>query len=220
MKNEKEKGSIAQAEIFCNLEEDGIAELAEMAVKRRLAVGEFAFYDGDTADRLYIIKQGKVKLAKNSSEGNEFIISFMGPGGTFGIVAVLAGKPYPCSARAEMETDAFEIKSKDLLPFLDRHPKMALGIIKVLGERLIDAQNRLQDLAGERVEQRLLNALLRLSLTYGTELPFTRHEIAEMTGTTTETVIRIFGSLKERGIISSKRGKITIVDDARLRQLC
>ena len=220
MKDENKIKAIAQAAICCNLDDEEIAEFAGLAAGRSLAAGEFAYYDGDTADCLYIISQGRVKLTKNSSEGNEFIISFMGAGETFGAAATLIGRPYPCSVRAEEATEVLEVKSKDMLAFLDSHPKMALGIIKVLGERLIDAQNRLRDLAGEKVEQRLLNTLLRLFATCGADLPFTRHEIAEMTGTTTETVIRIFSNLKEENIICSERGKITIIDEDRLKQLC
>jgi CRP-like cAMP-binding protein len=88
-----------------------------------------------------------------------------------------------------------------------------------LGGRLRDAQTRLLDLAGEKVEQRLASALLRLSSKLGPTLPFTRQEIADMTGTTTETTIRVMSRLKERGIIRSTRGKVIILDKEKLRLL-
>ena len=206
--------------IFGDLSDAEIAELETIAIERRLKTGEFAYQDGDDASRFYIIDQGKVKLIKHSSGGGEFIIAFLGPDEVFGVVAALIDKPYPCSAVAADETSVVEFDKKDFLPFLHKHPKIALGIIKVLGERLIDAQNRLRDLAGERVEQRLLKTLLRLHSNHGSELPFTRQEIADMTGTTTETVIRVFSHLKDSNIIESVRGKIIIVDDVKLRQLC
>lgn len=211
---------LRQAAIFGGLSDVEAAELDAIAIERNLAPGEFVYQDGDNANRLYVIDQGKVKLIKYSSEGSEFIISFLGPGEVFGAVATLIDKPYPCSAVAAKETSVIEFDKKDFLPFLNNHPKIALGIIKVLGERLIDAQNRLRDLAGERVEQRLLKTLLRLFSKHGSELPFTRQEIADMTGTTTETVIRVFSHLKESNAIQSVRGKITVVDDIKLRQLC
>jgi CRP/FNR family transcriptional regulator len=96
---------------------------------------------------------------------------------------------------------------------------VALSIINVLGGRLRDAANRLKDLAGERVEQRLARILVMLSAKLGKTLPFTRQEIADMAGTTTETTIRLTTQLKERGIISAVRGKITIVDELKLRLL-
>ena len=94
-----------------------------------------------------------------------------------------------------------------------------MRIINVLGERLRDAQSRLRDLAGERVEQRVASVLVMLSAKLGSTLPFTRQEIADMVGTTTETAIRVMSQLKSRGIISSVRGKVTILDEQKLRLL-
>jgi CRP-like cAMP-binding protein len=88
-----------------------------------------------------------------------------------------------------------------------------------LGGRLRDAQGRLKDLAGERVEQRLSSVLLMLSAKLGLTLPFTRQEIADMVGTTTETAIRVMSHLKDRGIIRSVRGKVIILDEEKLRLL-
>jgi CRP/FNR family transcriptional regulator, nitrogen oxide reductase regulator len=96
---------------------------------------------------------------------------------------------------------------------------VALKIIGVLGERLRDAQGRLRDFAGERVEQRLASVLLMLAAKIGPTLPFTRQEIADMAGTTTETAIRVMSILKDRNIIRSTRGKVTIIDEQKLRLL-
>jgi len=94
-----------------------------------------------------------------------------------------------------------------------------MRIISVLGGRLRDAQGRLRDLAGERVEQRLARTLLMLSVKLGSTLPFTRQEIADMAGTTTETAIRLMSNLKDRGIIRSTRGKVVILDETKLKLL-
>jgi CRP/FNR family transcriptional regulator len=72
-------------------------------------------------------------------------------------------------------------------------------------------------LAGEKVEQRLARTLLMLCIKLGPTLPFTRQEIADMVGTTTETAIRVMSHLKDRGIIRSTRGKTVIIDELKLR---
>ena len=90
---------------------------------------------------------------------------------------------------------------------------------RCLGGRLRDAQRRLKDLAGERVEQRLAQTLLMLSAKLGPTLPFTRQEIADMAGTTTETAIRVMSRLKQGKIIRSVRGRIIILDESKLRLL-
>jgi CRP/FNR family transcriptional regulator len=111
------------------------------------------------------------------------------------------------------------VKREDLLSFLADHPQVALRIINVLGERLREAQSRLRDLASERVEQRLASVLLMLSAKLGLTIPFTRQELADMVGTTTETVIRIMTSLKQRKIVRTVRGKVIILNEEKLRLL-
>ncbi len=166
-----------------------------------------------------MVAEGKVKVTKLASTGKEIILSFFGPGEMFGEVAVFENKPYPASAQAISETRLLGIKKADLLEFLIKYPRVSLHIIGILSGRLRDAQSRLRDLAGERVEQRLARMLLMLSARLGITLPFTRQELSDMAGTTTETTIRILSQWKDRGIIHSVRGKITIADESKLKLL-
>ena len=210
---------LRQSFIFSTLNDDELAELASLAIERSFVSNEFIFWDGDAPDWFYIVAKGKVKVLKHSLSGKEFIIAFFGPSEMFGEVAVFEDKPYPASAQAVAETKVLEIKREDFLSFLAHRPEVALRIISVLGGRLRDAQSRLRDLAAERVEQRLTRILLMLSSKLGTTLPFTRQEIADMAGTTTETAIRVMSRLKDGGIIRSVRGKTIIVDETKLRLL-
>jgi len=210
---------LRRASIFSTLSDDELNELARRASERSFMSSEFIFWEGDPPDWFYIVAQGTVKVVKHSSQGREFIIAFFGPGEMFGEVAVFENRPYPASAQATTRTRVLGIKKEDFLSFLAKRPEVALRIINVLGGRLRDAQNRLRDLAGERVEQRVAATLLMLSAKLGPTLPFTRQEIADMTGTTTETAIRIMSRLKNRGIIRSTRGRVTILDKEKLRLL-
>ncbi len=205
--------------IFSSLSDDELAELANLAIERSFVPSEFIFWDGDTPEWFYIITEGKVKVLKHSSSGKEFIIAFFGPGEMFGEVAVFENKPYPASAQAVDEAKVVGIKREEFLSFLAHRPQVVLRILNVLGGRLREAQNRLRDFAGERVEQRLAGVLFMLSSKLGLTLPFTRQNIADMVGTTTETAIRVMRRLKDRGIIGSARGKITILDREKLRLL-
>lgn len=210
---------LRQSLIFSSLNESELAVLAGLAIGRRFKPGEFVFWDEDAPDWFYMVAEGRVKVVKHSSLGKEFIIAFFGPGEIFGEVAVFENKPYPASAQAVSETKVLGIRREDFLSFLAHHPEVALRIISVLGGRLRDAQSRLRDIAGERVEQRLARTLLMLFSKLGPALPFTRQEIADMAGTTSETAIRVMSRLKDGGIIRSSRGKTIIVDETRLRLL-
>ncbi len=210
---------LRQSLIFSSLNADELADLASLAIERGFMPGEFVFWDGDAPDWFYMVAEGRIKVLKHSSTGKEFIIAFFGPGEMFGEVAVFENKPYPASAQAVAETKVLGIKREALLSFLAHRPEVSLRIINVLGGRLRDAQSRLRDIAGERVEQRLASTLLMLSSKLGPTLPFTRQEIADMAGTTTETAIRVMSRLKDGGIIRSVRGKTIIVDETKLRLL-
>jgi len=205
--------------IFSSLNDDELSELADLSIEHSFMPNEFIFWDGDAPDWFYIVAEGKVKVLKHSSLGKEFVIAFFGPGEMFGEVAVFENKPYPASAQAVTETKVVGIKREDFLSFLANRPQVALRIINVLAGRLRDAQGRLRDFAGERVEQRLASVLLMLSTKLGPTLTFTRQEIADMVGTTTETAIRVMSHLKDRGIISSVRGKVIVLDEEKLRLL-
>jgi CRP/FNR family transcriptional regulator len=210
---------IRQSLIFSGLEEDEAAELARLCTEKRLAIGEYAFWEGDEPDRFYLLTSGKIKVVKHSSTGKDFIIAFFEPGEIFGEVAVFENRPYPASAQAVEDSIALGIKREDFLKFLSKRPEVALRLINVLGDRLRTASDRLRDLAGERVEQRLARILLMLSSKLGPSLPFTRQDIADMAGTTIETAIRFLSSLNSRKITRSARGRIVILDELKLKLL-
>jgi len=211
--------ALKQSFIFSTLNEDELIELANLATERSFMPGEFIFWDGDTAEWFYIVVEGRVKVLKHSSLGKDFIIAFFGSGEMFGEVDDFEDKPYPASAQAVIETKVLGIKKEHFISFIVQHPQVFLRIISILGGRLRDAQNRLKDLAGERIEQRLAHTLLMLSSKLGATIPFTRQELADMAGTTTETTIRFMSRLKDAGIISSARGKVNIIDETKLRLL-
>ena len=219
MKQSGKAQILRSSSIFSSLNDDELGELANLASERSFMSNEFIFWDGDAPEWFYIVAEGEVKVLKHSSLGKEFIIAFFGSGEMFGEVAVFENKPYPASAQAVVETRVVGIKTDEFLSFLANRPQVALRIISVLAGRLRDAQGRLRDFAGERVEQRLASVLLMLSAKLGLTLPFTRQEIADMAGTTTETAIRVMSQLKDRGIIRSVRGKVIILDEAKLRLL-
>jgi CRP-like cAMP-binding protein len=210
---------IKDAFIFSVLSDPEVSELAGAAALQHFQADEFIFFEGGNPDRLFILAEGQVKVIKHSPTGRDFTVAFFNPGEMFGEVAVFENKPYPASAQATGPATSVSIPKKDFLNFLARRPEVALRIIAVLGGRLRDSQSRLKDLAVERVDQRLASILQMLSAKFGPTLPFTRQELAEMAGTTTETAIRTIIQFKKMRIIETTRGKITITAPDRLKAL-
>ena len=110
-------------------------------------------------------------------------------------------------------------KKNEFVSFVLIHPQVSFEITRILAARMSEFCHRARDLAGEKVEQRIAGILLMLHSRLGNILPFTRREIGEMVGATTETTIRIMCQLKKKGIIESIRGKIIIKNPAKLRSL-
>jgi len=214
MPPEKAKSeSLRQAVLFSSLKPAELEELAGLTTERCFQAGQYIFWEGDSGEHLFLVAEGRVKISKLSSQGKEVILAFFSPGEIFGEVALFEGRVYPASAQASADARVLAIGRRDFLNILSRHP----DIIGVLSGRLREAQWRLKDLALERADQRLARVLMMLSAKLGETLPFTRQEIADMAGTTTETAIRFMSRLKDGGIISSDRGRIVILKNDRLK---
>ncbi|HEX7475304.1 MAG TPA: Crp/Fnr family transcriptional regulator [Dehalococcoidales bacterium] len=212
-------GILKQSPIFAGLNNTELIELSSLAKVKRLVEREMVFWEGDDSDWFYMVAEGRVRVHKTSSTSKDVILSFFGPGEMFGEVALFENKPYPATAQAITEARLIAINKSDLKLFLLKHPEITMKMIGILSGRLREAQERLRDLAGERVEQRLARLLIRLAIRLGPVLPFTRQEISDMSGTTTETTIRILSQWNKRGITRSVRGKITIIDETKLKML-
>lgn len=211
--------TLRRAYLFSDSKEEDLDEIISKAVTRKYREGEYLFWEGDLPEYFYLLTEGRVKVLKHGSLGRETIVAFFSPGEIFGEIAVLENKTYPASCQAVSETEVLMISRKAFNEFIVRHPAVAMAMVAILSGRLREAQGRLHDMAGERVEQRLARTLERLSYKIGPNLPFTRQELADMSGTTLETTVRFFSRLKEGGIISSRRGLVIIKDEVKLRLL-
>lgn len=208
---------------FSDLDGQQIVELAKLGVARKLKPGDFLFFEGEPVKSSHLIVSGILKLVKHSVSGVDFITGIYGQGEVVGNTLQFAGQVHPSSAQAAIDTEVLSISTGNLISFLQQYPALkpkVLGkMLAVIGQRYQAAIVRLRELAGERVEHRLARVLLALYLGLGSSIPLTRREIAEMSGTTTETAARFMSRLTRSGIVQSLRGKVIVIDRDRLRQL-
>ena len=212
----KAADSLRRSFLFSSTPPEDLADLLATAEEKSFRSGEYVFWEGEPPVGFYLLIAGRVKVIKHGSQGRETVVAFFNQGEIFGEVAVLEDKPYPASAVAAEDSVLLSIKRQAFRDFIERHPAVALAMVGILSSRLREAQSRLHDLAGERVDQRLARTLERLASKLGNELPFTRQDLADMSGTTLETTVRFLSRLKADGIISSKRGMVKIEDGPKL----
>jgi CRP-like cAMP-binding protein len=119
------------------------------------------------------------------------------------------------------------IARNDCLTLVSRYPVFALAVISDLGSRLRSSAEQIRSLAVERVEQRIARTLLKLGESSGSrlpegliiEMPLTRQDVADMTGTTVETAIRVMSKFRRAGFIRTRRGKVVLLDQEALHQI-
>jgi CRP-like cAMP-binding protein len=171
-----------------------------------------------------VILEGRVKMIKHSEAGKDVVLDVISPGEMLGEVAVFNGEPHPATAQAMEPTVLASIYRDDYLRLLKQYPALALRVIAELGRRLREAQETIKSMAVERVERRIARILLKLAATTGSsseegitiELPLTRQDIAEMSGTTVETAIRTMSKFRKKGLVRTKRGQVIILEPHQL----
>ena len=200
--------------------EETINELVLVATVHQFNKGEIIFHEDDLCRFFYIIKEGRVKNFKQSPSGKYFVASVAGPGDTLSAVVLFSGNPYFLSAQTMDTVILLRINRDDFLPAITKDGGALLRQITVMEQVVRSTCDRLIDLIGERAEQRIYNMLYMLYGKFGNELKFTSEEIAELSGTTAETTIRIFAGLKNLHIISCGRRNIRILNSSELRSIC
>lgn len=204
--------------LFASLREDAWDEVAGMLTGLCYARDAYIFFEGDLPEYLYVIWMGRIKLVRHSVDGRDVVLDVLGPGRLVGEVAVFEGAPYSQTAQAMEEVAVIAIARHDYLELLQRFPTLALAVINELGRRLRVVNDLVQSLAVDRVERRIARALLRLALYNGTptrdgtmiQMRLTRQDLADMTGTTVETAIRVMSRFRKYGWITTQRGRVVI----------
>jgi CRP-like cAMP-binding protein len=213
--------------IFATLPGNEVDALAAVAREESHRVREYIFMEGDPALWLYIVKAGRVKILRQSRTGRDVVLELLGPGEVFGGVAVIERRAYPASAQVVEAATVVKIPGEVLLAVSERQPSVIREMALMIGRRLRSAHDSVKSLAVDPVEARLAARLLRLAesegpaRTTGLKLPFhlTRQSLADMTGTTVETTIRIVSRWLKDGLLLDDNGRFVLADVAALRAL-
>jgi len=209
---------LASMELFHDLSPAALEEVMAAARLRRLAKQTRIFDQGDPAERAYALIDGSVRISQAGSDGAEVVIRFIGPGEMFGAVALFTNRQYPADATTLSNSLKISWSETDLLALLRRHPQIALNVIRIIGKRLKEAQERIRELATQRVEQRVAHAVLRLAQQAGhgtvdgttIEFPLRRKDVADISGTTLHTASRILTAWEKAGLLVSNNQRLTI----------
>lgn len=210
---------IAEIDLFMGLSMAELRDIERAASLKHFENDAFLYFQGDPARHLHVLIEGSVKLTQLTPEGQQVILRYASPGEAFAVIAVLSEMDYPVSAQAAEDSLTLSWGRKAMRALMLQHPKLALNALEVLSRRTREFQDRIRELATERVERRIARALLRLARQTGRrmeegvliEMSLSRQDLAEMTGTTLYTVSRTLSQWESDGLIKSGREQVTIL---------
>jgi CRP-like cAMP-binding protein len=211
---------LAQVDPFRALPGPELDRLATLSRLKPYGKGETIYTEGDAADSVWIVRDGRVQIFKYTSAGRPLAIESLGPKELFGTLCRLGsnGRSYPCTAVTATASSVVQILDRTFLDFYNRNPAMVMGVCSLCSQRLNNVQG-LSCSAQEPVEKRVAMTLLQLYKQHGKTIPLTKREIGELCGTTVESTIRTISSFTKKGWVSSARGQITLNDASRLEKL-
>lgn len=220
--------SLLQAvDLFAGLDDRSLDEALAMAQRKRIPAGSAAFQQDEAAESFFVLASGRLKVSQVTPEGQQVVVRFIGPGEFFGCVAIYGGGRYPATAAAVEDSVALAWTRAAAARLLERSPRVAVNAIGAVAGRLQQSQDRVRQLATERVERRIAHALIGLIDGAGRREPdgvriafrLSRQDIAEIAGTTLHTVSRTLSAWEENGVVRNGRRSLVVCDPGALRIL-
>lgn len=211
------------SELFSQLDDKALDEIASAALTRKAARGEMLFYEGDTAHSFFIVGSGKVKVFKLSPEGKEQILMIAQPGDSVAEAALFAGGAYPASAQSMENSELLAINREKFVALLGRNPDLAVNLIARLSGLLRQMTRLVEGLSLTDVTTRLAHYLnSQRDPATGKQLteiilPEKKTVLAAQLGTIPETLSRSLAKLVRDGVIAVDGPRITVLNLSALR---
>lgn len=215
----QENSCIEKVPIFSNLTKEEMAEVSMAATHKKYKKGESIYVEGESAEKLFVINTGKVKIFKLSEDGKEQIIRILHPGDFMGELSLFAHSPLQNNAEAIDQTTICILDSKRINGLIERLPIIALKIMKELSERLRRTESLLESIGLKDGEQRAAEILLKMADNNNVvKLSISKKDLAAHISMSQETLSRKLSSFEEEGLIKQEgQRKIIILDKGALK---
>lgn len=201
--------------------------LDKSAAMRSAPKNQILYFPDDASSTIYMLKAGKVKISKMSSDGKEIILALLHPGEIFGEMSIAGQEKREEVAEATEDSVICTVNLQDLLKMMEMNPKFNLQITKLIGFRLKKIQSRFESLIFKSAEERIKSFIGDMAEEYGRKilgnenereirLKLTHEDIAKLTATSRQTVTTVLNDLGKSGIIAYDRSGIFVKDIKKL----
>ena len=219
---ETSAGLLRSVPLFADLAEDELERFSQVAVPRSIPAGNRVFHEGDSSDACYIVRDGKFRVTREHSDGRAITLATLGPGEVFGELAMLDGDTRSASAEALTDGELLALPANDVRNLLARHPEISVKLVAALVRRLREANERISRQSFQTVPSRVAGVLSQLvaETSSGSEgevtIRMNQADLAQLAGTSRESVSRFLADLERAGVVRSGRGRVTVLDRDKL----
>lgn len=203
---------LSSAELFQDLLPADMARIEQMTVMSQCAKGQTIYAPGETREVLFLLKRGRIDIYRLSEDGKRLVVSTVQPGMAFGDMTLTGQRMNGGYAEAVEDCMICVMSRADLEALVTQYPAVAVRLVRMLSARITDLEERLDESALRDIPARVAAALVRASEQAGGSVALTHLQIAELVGTSRETVTRTLGEFQTRGLIRLGRGRIDIID--------
>ena len=207
--------SLRNIPLFSRVGDEDLLDVAALLIERRFPKHKTIVEEGLPGDYMYVICEGRVQVSKLSDDGREKILEFLDTGDFFGEMSLLDNAPRSASCRALADTRVLALSRNDFLHAMRKSSDLAMAVVQELTRRLRQIDEQASSLSFQRVKQRTMGLLTRLAKQGGEgERPITpaltHQQIADMIGTSRETVTRALKGLKGEGWLEQEGKKYLV----------
>jgi CRP-like cAMP-binding protein len=211
-------GYLSKMDLFQGLTAAEMQWLEKVTTMITCKKGQVVYAPGETGEVLFLLKKGRIQIYRLSPEGKKLVIATLSEDTFFGEMSLIGQGLYDSFAEAIEDSTVCAMSRSDIEGLITSHPQVALQVLHVVGQRLLNMETILEEMTFKPVAARLASLLLRLAADQGTSViaGLTHQDLAEMTGTFRETVTETLNQFKAQGLVDLHRMQITILDSAQL----
>jgi CRP/FNR family cyclic AMP-dependent transcriptional regulator len=210
--------------LFSELSAEELRRVADVAIPRSYPKGVRVFHEGDKSDACYIVRGGDLRVTREHPDGRAIALATLGPGDIFGELAMLDGEARSASVESLSDCELLALPAADMRRLLADAPETTVKLVVALTRRLREANERISRQSFQTVPSRVAGVLSQLiaeeapiELRDGVTIRMTQADLAQLAGTSRESVSRFLATLERAGVVRVGRGRVTVLEPRRLR---
>ena len=215
---------LSRVPLSSELSREKLERISRVSVARSFPSGVRVFHEGDNSDACYLVRTGDLRVTREHPDGRAIALATLGPGDIFGELAMLDGEARSASVETLTDAELLALPAVDMRRLLKDHPEISVKLIAALTRRLRETNERVARQSFQTVPSRVAGVLTQLIAEdsaaegrHGITIRMTQADLAQLAGTSRESVSRFLATLERAGVVQVGRGRVTVVEPRRLR---